>query len=125
MDPHGHSVSRLVARFLLDVPREYPSLWGLALRDYLVAGTRRGWSTLRYAMEDRIEEKLPRLRAPTLVVRGSRDPICPQRWAEKMVQILPEGHLAVLPGTAHAANFAAPAELVGVIREFLGEGKEV
>jgi 2-hydroxy-6-oxonona-2,4-dienedioate hydrolase len=115
MDPHGHSVSRQVARLLLDVPREPPSLWSLALRDYLVAGTRRGWSTLRYAMEDRIEENLPRLQAPTLVVRGSRDPICSQRWAEEMVQILPEGRLAVLPGAAHAANFAAPAEFAGVI----------
>jgi 2-hydroxy-6-oxonona-2,4-dienedioate hydrolase len=125
MDAHGRSVCRQVARFLLDVPREPPSLWDLALRDYLVAGTRRGWSTLCYAMENRIEENLPQLRAPTLVVRGSRDPICPQRWAEEMVQILPEGRLAVLPGAAHAANFGAPAELVGVIREFLGEGKEV
>ena len=75
-------------------------------------------------MEDRIEENLPRLRAPTLVVRGSRDPICPQRWAEEIVQILPEGRLAILPGAAHAANFGAPAEFVGVIREFLEEGKE-
>ena len=125
MDPHGSSVSRQVARFLLDMTREPPSLLGIELRDYLAAGTRRGWYTLRYALENRIERNLHRLRAPALVVRGSRDPICPQRWAEEMVQILPEGRLAILRGAAHAANFGAPAELVGVIREFLEEGKEV
>ncbi len=124
MDPHGRSVSRQVARFLLDVPPEPPSLLGIELRDYLAAGTRRGWSTLRYALENRIEENLPRLRAPALVVRGSRDPICPQRWVEEMVQILPEGRLVVLPGAAHAATFGAPEELVGAIRGFLEEGKE-
>jgi pimeloyl-ACP methyl ester carboxylesterase len=124
MDPHGRSVLRQVARLLLDMPHESPSLLGIELRDYLAAGTRRGWLTLRYALEDRIEENLPRLRVPALVVRGSRDPICPQRWAEEVVQILPKGRLVVLPGAAHAANFGAPTELVGAIREFLEEGKE-
>ncbi len=124
MDSHGRSVSRQVVRFLLDMPREPPSLLGIELCDYLAVGTRRGWRTLRYALENRIEENLPRLRAPALVVRGSRDPICPQRWAEEMVQILPEGRLVILPGAAHAANFGAPAEFVDVIREFLEEGKE-
>ena len=124
MDPRGRSVSRQVARFLLDMTREPPSLLSIELRDYLAAGTRRGWHTLRYALEDRIEENLPRLRAPVLVVRGSRDPICPQRWAEEMVQILPKSRLVVLPGAAHAANFGAPEELVNVIREFLEKGKE-
>lgn len=31
----------------------------------------------------RIEEVLPRIQAPTLVVRGPRDPIIPPRWAEE------------------------------------------
>jgi 2-hydroxy-6-oxonona-2,4-dienedioate hydrolase len=113
MDPHGSSVLRQVARLLLDMPRESSSLLGIELRDYPAAGTRRGWSTLRNALEDRIEENLPRLRVPALVVRGSRDPICLQRWAEEIVQILPKGRLVVLPGAAHAANFGAPSELVG------------
>lgn len=112
MDPHGRSVSRQVVRFLLDMPREPPALLPIELRDYLIAGTRRGWRTLRYALEDRIEANLPRLRAPALVVRGSRDPICPQRWAEQVAQLLPEGRLVVLSGAAHAANFGAPAGVI-------------
>ncbi len=91
------------------------------LRDYLSAGTRRGWRTLRHALEDQIEENLPRVRAPALVVRGSRDPICPQRWAEEAARLLPRGRLAVLPGAAHAANFGAPARFAGLIRDFLEE----
>jgi pimeloyl-ACP methyl ester carboxylesterase len=55
MDPHGRSVLRQAARLLLDVPREPPSLLYVELRDLLAAGARRGWSTLRHALDDRIE----------------------------------------------------------------------
>jgi 2-hydroxy-6-oxonona-2,4-dienedioate hydrolase len=124
MDPLGHSVTRQVARFLLDVPREPPSLVPIELRDLLAAGLRRGWRTLRYGLENRIEENLPRVRAPTLVVRGSRDPICPQRWTEETARLLPEGRLVVLDGAAHAANFGAPARFAEVIRDFLEKERE-
>ncbi|MDQ4128052.1 MAG: alpha/beta hydrolase [Actinomycetota bacterium] len=121
MDPQGRSVSRQAARFLLDVTREPPSLIPVELRDLLSAGPWRGWRTLRHALEDHIEENLPRVMAPALVVRGSRDPICPQRWAEEVAQLLPRGRLAVLPGAAHAANFGAPARFAGLIQDFLEE----
>lgn len=123
MDPRGRSVFRQTARFLLDVPREPPSLVPIELRDLLAAGPRRGWRTLRYGLENRIEENLPRVRAPALVVRGSRDPICPQRWAEEAVRLLPEGRLVVLDGAAHTANFGAPAEFADLIRDFLERGR--
>lgn len=124
MDPHGRSISRQVGRFLLDMPCEPPSLLPIELQDYLAAGIRRGWRTFRYALEDRIEANLPRLRAPALVVRGSRDPICPQRWAEQAAQLLPEGRLVILPGAAHTANFDAPTKLSDIIRAFVEEETE-
>lgn len=124
MDPHGRSVSRHVARFLLDVPREPLSLVPLELGDLLAAGARRGWRTFRYALEDRIEENLPRMRAPALVVRGSRDSICPQRWAEEATRLLPNGRLVNLDGVAHAANFGAPARFTELIQDFLDKETE-
>ncbi len=51
------------------------SLLAIELLDYLSAGTLRSWRTFRYALDDRIEEKLPHMRVPTLVVLGSRDAI--------------------------------------------------
>jgi len=124
MDPRGRTVSQQVTRFLLDVPREPPSLIPIELNDLLAAGPRRGWRTLHHALEDRIEENLPRVRVPALIVRGSRDPICSQRWAEKTARLLPEGGLVVLPGVAHAANFDAPAAFAAVVRRFLERGRE-
>ncbi len=122
MDPRRRSILRQLARFLLDVPREPPSMLAIELRDLMAAGIYRGWRTLRYALADRIEENLPRLRVPVLVVRGSRDPLCSRRWAEEVVQLLRKGRLLTLPGAAHAANFGAAAEFAGIVATFIEEG---
>ncbi len=91
------------------------------LLDYLSAGLRRSFATFRHALEDRMEEKLPHLEVPTLVVRGERDPIVPQRWAERAAHLLPEGRLVVVPGAAHTMNYAAPSDLARVVHSFIGE----
>jgi 2-hydroxy-6-oxonona-2,4-dienedioate hydrolase len=121
MDPRARTLPRQAGRWLLDAPREPLSLLPIELLDYLSAGTRRAWRTFRYALEDRIEEKLPHMGVPTLVVRGSQDPIAPQRWAEEATELLPMGRLAVIPGAAHTANYGRAAEFARTVREFLDE----
>lgn len=124
VDPRGRSALQQGIRWLLDAPREPMSLMSILVRDYLDAGLRRAFYTFRYALQDHIEEKLPRVQVPTLVVRGARDPIVPQRWAEEATRLLPRGRLAVIPGAAHTVNYGAPLELVRVARPFLREGRE-
>ena len=80
------------------------------------------WHAFRYALEDRIEEKLPYMRVPTLVVRGSRDPIVPQHWAKEATRLLPMGKLSVISGAAHTANYGWAAEFARVTQKFLDEG---
>jgi 2-hydroxy-6-oxonona-2,4-dienedioate hydrolase len=111
-------------RLLLDLPRESFSLLPIGFRDYVKAGLFRAWRTLRSALADPIEEKLPLLRAPTLVVRGSRDPIARQSWVEELTRLLPGGRLAVIPNGPHAVNYSKAPEFAGLIRDFLaGERK--
>ncbi len=119
MDTQGRSVLQQIARFLLNVSREPLSLNPILLLDALDAGLLRGWRTFRYALKDRIEDKLPRLRAPTLVVSGARDPIAPHPWAEEVARLLPEGRLVVIPGAARVVNYDAPSELACAIWAFL------
>ena len=87
--------------------------------DYVKAGMRRIRATIRMAIEDRIEDKLPGITAPTLVVRGDKDPLVPQEWAEEVVRRLPKGELKVLPGLGHTINYTAPKEFVTALRPFL------
>ena len=124
MDPEARTALRQAARLALAGTREPLSLLPIMLLDYLSAGLRRSFATFRYALEDPIEEKLPRVRVPTLVVRGARDPIVPQRWAEGVARLLPEGRLVVVPGAAHTMNYGAPSELARVVRAFVREGGE-
>ncbi|HEY0511265.1 MAG TPA: alpha/beta fold hydrolase [Thermoanaerobaculia bacterium] len=121
VDDAGRSVPRELLRLLRDVPREPLSLAPIVAADYLWAGLGRVLRTLRYALADRIEEKLPALDMPALVVRGGRDPVVSEGWAEKVCGLLPRGRLAVVPRAAHALQHSVPRELATLLTPFLDE----
>lgn len=118
-DPIARSALRQVLRWLRNLPGERPGQLPLSVADYADAGVGRALRTFGYALADRIEDKLPLVQAPTLVVRGARDPIVPQAWAEEVTRLLPHGRLAVIPGP-HTLNFAAPGALAELVGPFLG-----
>ncbi len=122
MDRLARSAPRQMGRLLIDTTREPPSLVAIEGLDLLRAGVGRSWRTFRHALHDPIEEKLPNVRVPALVVHGSRDRISPRRWAEEVARLLPDGRLVVLPHAAHAANYSAPAEFARAVRSFLAGG---
>ncbi len=119
MDPHARTAPQQIGRWLIDWTRERPSLAAAHVRDYYEAGLRRAWRTFRYALQDRIEKKLPHVQAPTLVVRGTKDPIVPQRWVEEAARLLPRSELVVIPGGPHVVNYTTPLEFARVVRGFL------
>jgi 2-hydroxy-6-oxonona-2,4-dienedioate hydrolase len=119
VDPEARTTLQQIARWQLDSPREPPSQALIIMRDYRDCGIRRVVRTFRYSLQDRIEEKLPRMQVPTLIVRGGRDPIVPQRWAEEATRLLPKGRLIMIPGAAHTVNYNSPLELARVVRPFL------
>ena len=92
-----------------------PVTWG----EYKKAGYLRVLRTFQHSLNDRIEEQLPRIAAPTLVVRGEHDPICRSEWARGLVSLLPRGRYVEIPGVAHTLCYTAPTELATVTREFL------
>jgi 2-hydroxy-6-oxonona-2,4-dienedioate hydrolase len=87
--------------------------------DYAICGVRRFVRTFRAMLQDRIEDKLPWVAVPALVVPGSRDRIVSQAWAEAATRLLPNARLVVIPGAAHAINFSYPAELKAIALRFL------
>lgn len=121
LDPEARTLLAQIGRGLLDLLGEPLSYWPLLAWDYLVAGTVRTLVTLHYALQDPLVEKLPHVAVPTLVVRGSRDPIAPQRWVEEMVRLLPRGRLLVIPGATHVANYTAPEALARAVRQLVGD----
>jgi pimeloyl-ACP methyl ester carboxylesterase len=119
VDSAARSTLRQFGRLLLDAPREPFSEALIAVGDYIRFGPRRFVRTFYQALADPIEVRLPRMTMPTLVVRGSRDPIVPQRWAEEVTSLLPNGKLITVPGLPHTVNYIAAAEFAEIVREFI------
>ncbi|MBA2734877.1 MAG: alpha/beta hydrolase [Acidobacteria bacterium] len=119
VDSEARTVFRSFLRLLLDVPRERLSLAFIALLDYLQAGLGRTAQTFGYAIQDKIEERLPGVRHPVLVVRGQYDPVVPERWAEEVNRLVPSSQLVVIKGAAHAVNHNSPEQLAQCVLGFL------
>ncbi|UFS70137.1 alpha/beta hydrolase [Geomonas sp. RF6] len=118
VDPHARSFWRQLWRQMENALYQKPLLPVIAA-DYSTVGFRRSVAITAITLNDREEEKLPRIPVPVLVVRGSRDPVCPQRWAEEAVRLLPRGELRIIPGGQHVLNFSMPREVVRVMLPFL------
>jgi pimeloyl-ACP methyl ester carboxylesterase len=95
-------VPRIVAQWWSTGPRAMVALW-------------------RGAAPDRIDERIRRLTVPVVVVRGMRDRLCANDWAQHLASVAPQGRLLELPGVAHMAVQTAPAEVAGIVRQ-LGAG---
>ncbi|PAZ17331.1 alpha/beta hydrolase [Streptomyces sp. SA15] len=118
-DPHARSVWRQAGRLMRDARWERPGLGGALALSYADCGLPRAWRTFRHKLHDPVERKLRHLCTPAVVVRGTRDPIVPPEWAEKVVALLPRGRLAEVPGGGHTLNYSAPVELARITRALL------
>lgn len=119
MDPSGRTMIQQGLRLARDIVDEPISAWFLQTYDYVQFGLRRTLCTLHYGLNDPIEDKLPRVRVPVLVVRGALDAIVSQAWAEEVTRLLPSGRLVVVPDAAHIVNYNAAPELVRAFCDFL------
>jgi 2-hydroxy-6-oxonona-2,4-dienedioate hydrolase len=120
IDPQARTFLKQVRRLIKNSRLESPGLGWVMVRDYWRAGLRRIIATAKMALDDCLEAKLHKITVPTLVLRGSRDVLVSQEWAERMVRLLPRGQLKVIPGLAHTMNYTAPGTFVQAIRPFLG-----
>jgi pimeloyl-ACP methyl ester carboxylesterase len=119
VDQEARTVRQQFFRLLLDIPREPLSLSFIAIVDYLQAGLGRAAETFGYALQDPLEEKLPHVSQPALVVRGERDPLVSERWAVEVNRLLPESRLVAIPRAAHGVNYNSPVRLARIVLEFL------
>lgn len=116
-DPAAPSVTRQLGRLLLASYREPPSLVATALADYARRGPAQILSMAQSMLRHPIADRLAQVRVPVVVVRGSRDPICSQAWAERVASSAPRGRLRVVAGAGHAVDWSHPAAVVEAIEE--------
>jgi pimeloyl-ACP methyl ester carboxylesterase len=119
VDRRARSWHGQLGRWIRNAPREPLSLGLVVARDYLTTWPLRIARTFNAALADAIEEKAPRVVLPTLVVRGSEDPIAPAEWVQELASRFPCGEVLELPGAAHTANYSHPEALAAATVRFL------
>jgi pimeloyl-ACP methyl ester carboxylesterase len=100
-----------------------PPLRALVATEYGVAGPRMIVGTIRRALADTIEARLPEIEAPTLVARGANDALVSHVWAASLADQLPHGTFATVADADHDGEYRSPEAVAAVVAPFLRNGK--
>jgi pimeloyl-ACP methyl ester carboxylesterase len=66
-----------------------------------------------------LQKTLPRLKAPTLLIWGSKDPIMEEPVRRSLIEALPNAQVKVFDGLGHNPFWEKPAEVARVVDAFL------
>jgi 2-hydroxy-6-oxonona-2,4-dienedioate hydrolase len=121
LDPAGRTFLRPLLRQAAALRHEHPGIVARVTWDILCMGFARALRSYHHLLHDHVEQNLPRVAPPTLVVRGEHDRVVPQRWAERVTRLLPRACLHVLPRGAHVMNYTLPEALAAVVEPFIDE----
>jgi 2-hydroxy-6-oxonona-2,4-dienedioate hydrolase len=124
VDPQRRTRRRQLLDALRDAAREPGPLLARAACDDVRFGVTALLATARSALADRIEERLPLITQPTLVVRGERDGFVGQTWAETAAALLPRGQLVVVPRQPHAVHYTRPDLVTGMVEALVAQEVE-
>jgi pimeloyl-ACP methyl ester carboxylesterase len=114
-DPKWRTPGRALCRWLLDIPRERPSLAAREAPEWLRVGPRRVWHNLQLSVADRLEDTVARVRAPVVVAVGEHDTLAGRPWAAALAS--PGGDFLVLRGLPHSAPHSDPSVFARLLRE--------
>ena len=117
VDPTRRTARHQIFDLLRDSAREPAKLVAVAARD--AATNNVAWlaAVARSALSDRIEQRLPHIHVPVVVVHGGKDPFVTRAWAEQAASLAPDGRLVVAPSEGHAVHFTDPECVAAIVRE--------
>jgi pimeloyl-ACP methyl ester carboxylesterase len=118
-DPRLRRLRVLAARWLRTTVHEPGWQVPLVLAQWLRVGPWAMAALWRVTAPDRIDVRLAGVAVPVLVVRGTRDALCPHDWAASLARCAPHGRLVELPGAAHMTPQTNPADVVRLLDDLL------
>lgn len=71
-------------------------------------------------LQYRLDERLPLVACPVLVIRGTRDIIAGRRWCESLAGSAQHGRLMEVPNQPHAAHRGGAAAITAEVLQLLG-----
>lgn len=67
-----------------------------------------------------LRPELPRITAPTLVISGAHDWICPPQFGEEIHRLIPGSRYELFEGSSHSLRVDEPDRLIAEILRFVG-----
>ncbi len=118
MDPTARTLWRAARRLAADVLRHEPARVKLiASIDYVFrCGIPYFLRQIPHLLEDRMEDRLPRLAAKGLVICGDKDVVSPEAWSREVAGLLRQGSYATVAGP-HVVMFTDPKRVAALIAE--------
>lgn len=80
----------------------------IVFREYARSGLRWYLTELPVMMSYDLDARLALADQPTLVIRGSRDPVAPRLWCQKLSAAAPDGRFRKYRTNPTSSNTAAP-----------------
>lgn len=120
-DPERRRLVYQIIDWMRAMPLEPLSQSVVMAHDVMLSGPSRWIGNALTMLEDHIEDRLPYIPHPTLVIRGTKDPIVSESWARRVCRLVPDATLRHIPGAAHTANYSAPLEMARICRPFIRE----
>lgn len=118
VDPKARSVPRALYHWRRDAAYPMPGLAESHRPEWRRAGPRQLVHLLRAHLRDRLEDTVPRIRGPLLVLRGAEDRLSTQRWARHLADLAEDGRLVTVPGP-HTFLWRDPAVWSEPVRELV------
>lgn len=119
MEPERRTLPRLAGTWLLAELREFPRgrTKKAGQHNVSIAATR---AMVKALLHHRLEDRLPLVRCPSLIIHGTDDHIVSRQWAESAAQLLPDAHLELIPRATHTMNARQPEAYADAWLRFIG-----
>jgi pimeloyl-ACP methyl ester carboxylesterase len=123
VDPKARSIPKALYYWRRDSRYPMPGLSESHRPEWRRAGAAQIVHLLRAHLRDHLEDVVPRLRGPLLVMLGEQDRLCTEQWARHLADLASDGTLVTVPGP-HTFLWRDPAswrepvhELASALRE--------
>ncbi|MCW4457135.1 alpha/beta hydrolase [Microbacterium sp. MPKO10] len=120
VNPRERTAAKQAVRMLQDVSMSKPKVMALGLMYYLKAGPRWYVKKLGTMLEHHVEDSLPKVTAPVLVLRGRTDTVVPDYWARDVTRLVPDGRYIEVDGHGHEAMITGGVQIAKLVAEHAG-----
>ena len=118
-DRSAPTLSEQAFRLWLDGFGEPKGSQGQLFADLFDMSVSLAFETAHHMVNNDIRPNLEAIKCRTLVLRGGRDTVAPQRWTEEVAGKLAHSSLTVIEKAPHCVNYAVPEQLSKIVIDFL------